>query len=94
MKCKDCNHCYLNKNDKTKFYGCCMLTHVVVNPEADINCNLFNKDLSEYDICYNCEFYGGGSDWGLFCSKEENYHHLGNFNDAPCEYYVKRKDKK
>jgi hypothetical protein len=46
--------------------------------------------LSGYDICYNCKYYGGGGDWGLFCSHKGMYHHLGKFSDDPCDYYEKK----
>ena len=93
MKCKDCNFCMQNiyeiKGEQVNC-GCCMLTRLVVNPEHEHNCSCFNRDLSKYDICYNCKYYQGGGDWGLFCSHKEMYYHLGRFNDKPCEYYEKK----
>ncbi len=85
-KCCDCKY-YQKWRDE---YGSCSLTHHIVHREVDRDCSCFNRDLSEYDICYNCKYYGGGHDWGLFCSHKEKYHHLGKFNDNPCEFYQKR----
>ena len=36
------------------------------------------------------KYYFGGSDWGLFCSHKDMYHHLGRFCDDPCDYYEKK----
>lgn len=83
MKCKDCK--YYEKGT----YGCCTLTCVVVNANEENVCPYYNKDLSSYDICYNCKYYIGGGDWGLFCSHKDKYHHLGHFSDNPCEMYEK-----
>lgn len=80
-KCKDC---------KYEYAGSCTLRHVEVNAYTEHNCQCFNRDLSEYDMCYNCKYYGGGSDFGMFCSHEEMYNHLGKFNDEPCGYYEKK----
>lgn len=85
MKCAKCR--YIQRS--IYGYGCCELTRAVVNPEKEHECPYHNKDLSGYDICYNCRYYGGGGDWGLFCSHPEQYHHLGKFDDEPCRYYVR-----
>ena len=68
----------------------CSLTRRVMNANAESQCNCFNRDLSGYDICYNCEYYIGGGDWGLFCSHKDMYHHLGKFSDEPCERFIKK----
>ena len=89
-KCKDCQYAvtsdYLG-DDKV----CCTLTNILMRAYAAHDCDYFNFDLSEYDICYNCKYYGGGHDWGLFCSKR--YHHLGNFNDLACDEFEYKGDK-
>lgn len=94
MICRDCKYCMIGEyRIKGKPYqtGCCILTRIVVHPDIDFEkCNCYNRDLSEYDICYNCKYYLGGSDWGLFCSHKDKYHHLGKFSDKPCEYYDRR----
>ena len=86
--CKKCK--YFIDVDR---YGCCTLSHLVIfNKNKEHDCPLFNKDLSQYNICYNCKYFGGGSDWGLFCSHEDMYHHLGNFNDVPCDHYIRKEE--
>ena len=91
MKCKDCQYSY---NDIHQFAGVecitCSLSKMVMNANVELECGCFNRDLSEYDICYNCKYYGGGGDWGLFCSHKDMYHHLGKFSDVPCSRYEKK----
>lgn len=93
MKCKTCQYCqqssYEIKGEQVNA-ACCALSNYVVKADKEHNCSLHNKDLSEYDICYNCKYYGGGGDWGLFCSHKGMYHHLGKFSDDPCDYYEKK----
>lgn len=85
MKCIDCKYYHSYKEN----IGTCTLTRLVVNSNKDHNCHCWNRDLSEYDICYNCKHYIGGGDWGLFCSHKDMYHHLGKFNDRACERFGK-----
>lgn len=89
---KTCRECRYNIPGDA--YGCCSLTHHCVYQDKEHDCKLFNLDLSPYDICFNCKYYGGGNDWGLFCSHSGMYHHLGKFNDNPCEYYIRKKMEK
>lgn len=94
MKCKDCKYCEISNfkfQGKSYSNACCLLSHYAIKPNVKHNCKCFNIDLSEYDICYNCKYYSGGGDWGLFCSHKDMYHHLGTFNDKPCKYYEKAK---
>lgn len=85
--CMGCN--YLETEDfQTAEISCCSLTHRVVDPIAPRACEYHNKDLTQEKICYTCKYYCGGGDWGLFCSHEAKYYHLGNFNDKPCNYYI------
>ena len=91
-KCRDCQYAQIGSWQlKGKIYEtcCCGLSRVVTLPDGEGNCTCFNRDLSKYDICYNCRYYRGGGDWGLFCSHKDMYHHLGRFDDDPCDYYVK-----
>ena len=81
---------YQNKDKTIVTYSCILTNKVIFKPDEDNNCGYYNLDLSQYDICYNCRYYGGGGDWGLFCSHNNMYHHLGKFNDTPCEYYEKK----
>lgn len=91
-KCRDCKYVQISEyqtKGKTVEMALCTLTRTVMNPDAEGDCDCFNRDLSDYDICYNCKYYRGGGDWGLFCSHRDMYHHLGKFNDNPCKYYEK-----
>ena len=92
MKCETCQYCqqfsYEIKGKQVNM-ACCTLSNYVVKADKEHNCTLHNKDLSGYDICYNCKYYRGGGDWGLFCSHKDMYHHLGKFSDDPCDYYEK-----
>ena len=93
MKCQNCKYAqgsgYEIKNIK---YYACSLTRQIMNEKAEFECNCYNRDLSGYDICYNCKYYIGGGDWGLFCSHKNMYHHLGKFSDEPCKWYEKKED--
>lgn len=88
MKCKDCSH---SEEPGYEIAGIecrtCSLTRQAMNANEEHNCNCYNRDLSVYDICYNCKYYIGGGDWGLFCSHKDMYHHLGKFSDVPCDRY-------
>ena len=92
-RCKDCKYAE-GSNYKIQNIDCCTcsLTRRVMNANAESECNCFNRDLSGYDICYNCKYYGGGGDWGLFCFHKDMYHHLGKFCDVPCKRYERRTD--
>ena len=90
-KCKDCKYA-VDGIYKIYDIDCCTcsLTRMVMNVNAESNCNCFNRDLSKFDMCYNCKYYIGGGDWGLFCSHEDMYQHLGKFCDAPCKRYERK----
>lgn len=96
MKCKDCRY---SSDDVYEIAGekccTCSLTRRVmyVYKESEVECSCYNRDLSEYDICYNCKYYIGGGDWGLFCSHKDKYHHLGKFSDEPCRYYARKENR-
>lgn len=92
-RCRDCQYAKIGSwqvKAGTVEVCCCGLTRVCTQPDIENDCNCFNRDLSEYDICYNCKYYIGGGDWGLFCSHKDMYHHLGKFDDEPCERYEKK----
>lgn len=82
-KCSDCKYCW----DTQHNLGTCSLTRMVVDANAEHDCLYHNLDMIGVNICYNCEFYRGGGDWGMFCSHKDMYLHIGNFNDRPCEYF-------
>ncbi len=89
-KCRNCQYVQISEykiKGKDVEMGCCELTRAVVNPDVENDCICFNRDLSGFDICYNCRHYIGGGDWGLFCSNKDMYHHLVKFNDKACERF-------
>ena len=94
MKCNDCRYVlsgeYHARGKEPRIEYVCTLTRVLVSADKDHDCQCHNRDLSEYDICYNCKYYMGGGDWGLFCSHEDMYHHLGKFNDDACERFERK----
>lgn len=91
MKCEDCRHSESSAFTHNGFnYVVCTLTRRAMNPKADVTCGCFNRDLSGYNICYNCKYYIGGGDWGLFCSHKDMYHHLGKFSDESCEKFERK----
>lgn len=88
MTCRDC-HYYQGKIEiLTKTFHSCALSKAVVNGEK---CPLYNVDLSNAKICYNCKSYLGGFDWGLSCAK--HYHVLTEALHEGCEDFY-RKDNK
>ena len=92
-RCRDCKHSNTSPIElKNKYVDVtvCTLNSQIVSPDNEHDCGCYNRDLSEYDICYNCKYYRGGGDWGLFCSHDDMYHHLGRFDDEPCERYEKK----
>lgn len=84
--CKYCQKGEMPTKNGTYSYTMCSLTSVLMKLNG--SCEYCNKDLSQENICYNCKHYGGGHDWGLFCSK--HYNHLGMFNDEPCDDFEKK----
>lgn len=91
-KCIDCKYSQDSGFEIAGTMCCiCALTRRVIHANVESECNCFNRDLSTYDICYNCKYYIGGGDWGLFCSHKDMYHHLGKYFDKPCKRYEKRR---
>lgn len=88
-RCEDCSHF---QYDYTMWeHQCikCELTNTILKAESAETCKLYNKDLSEYDICVNCKYFGGGGDWGLACAK--HYHRLPHALDDACDDMERRK---
>lgn len=82
--CENCSHFvqFLNIGNWTECIQCELTNQVIMNQGAG-SCNLYNKDLSEEDICFNCKYFLGGGDWGLACAK--HYHSLPVALDRMCE---------
>ena len=99
QNCKSCKYGQIGQfrvnagsgSEKVNEWVTCELTNLVYTTDYVKECSCYNRDLSGYDLCYNCEYYLGGSDWGLFCSHKEMYNHIGKFNDSPCKYYIKKR---
>lgn len=90
---KDCkNCCYRGPETQAlgRTAGVCSLTHVVLFSNQALKCELYNRDLSKEDVCYNCEHYMGGGDWGLACRK--HYHRLPNTTSKICDDFVRKSD--
>ena len=86
MECKDCNYCY--KKGENIIFNVCQISHVCNTYRCDI---LNYEELENMHICFNCEHWIGGGDFGLSCSKNYYYCSSNGFNSA-CEQF-KRKDK-
>lgn len=84
MECKDCKYIY--KDTGWNDVNVCKITHKV-NP---ISCYIENNDDIEHlHICYNCQYWLGGGDWGLSCTK--NYYNCSSngFHEA-CEQFERK----
>ena len=83
-KCEECSHFvhFFNIGNWTECVQCELTNRVIMNYGAE-TCDLYNKDISEEDICFNCKHFLGGGDWGLACSK--HYHSLPHALDKMCK---------
>lgn len=90
---KDCKNCCY-RGPETQVCGrtayVCSLTHVVLFGNQALKCDLYNRDLSKEDVCYNCDYYMGGGDWGLACRK--HYHRLPNATSKICDDFARKSD--
>ena len=82
--CEECSHFLSNLTigSRTDCVQCELTNTIMVSEFAEF-CKLYNKDLSEEDICFNCKHFRGGGDWGLACGK--HYHRLPRALDRMCE---------
>ena len=85
MSCKECKYYQGKIEILTKTFHKCALIPIVVNGEK---CPLYNVDLSNIKICYNCKHYLGGYDWGLSCAK--HYHRLTEALKDACNDFEKK----
>ena len=81
--CENCSHFKENVVFCNRNCVVCELTNTIMVNESAQSCNLYNKDMSEEDICFNCKHFIGGGDWGLACAK--HYHRLPRALDKMCE---------
>ena len=84
MECKNCKY-FSERNDGIVF-GSCNITHIC-NTKS---CNLPSDEVVEHlNICYNCQHWYGGGDWGLSCAK--NYYNCSsNGFDKACEQFERK----
>lgn len=55
-----------------------------------LDCEFYNRNLEEEDVCYNCSYFMGGGDWGLACSK--HYNRLPNATSRICDDFARKSD--
>lgn len=84
-KCEQCRHFNGTTEVGNKTAYMCKLTNHLLKGNG---CELFNQDLSNEKICYNCSNYLGGNDWGLSCAKE--YMRLTKALHEACKDFEKR----
>lgn len=84
MECKNCR--YFNERNDGIVFGSCNITHIC-NTKS---CTLPSDEVVEsLPICFNCQHWYGGGDWGLSCSK--NYYNCSsNGFDKACEQFEKK----
>ena len=84
MKCENCR--YLREEHGWSTCNVCSITHRV-NP---ISCTIASDEVVEnLPICYNCQHWYGGGDWGLSCAK--NYYNCSsNGFDKACEQFERK----
>lgn len=85
MECKNCK--YWRKLEDRFVDNMCNITHMC-NTKS---CTLPSDEVVEsLPICYNCQHWYGGGDWGLSCAK--NYYNCSsNGFDEACEQFERRK---
>lgn len=80
MECKKCEH-------YNAFKRLCHITRVC----NMTSCTYLTDDdkVEDMDICYNCQHWIGGGDWGLSCAK--NYYNCShNGFDIACEQFERK----
>lgn len=84
MECKNCK--YLRELKSGFANNMCDITHRF-NP---ISCSIESDEIIErLPICYNCQHWYGGGDWGLSCVK--NYYNCSiNGFDEACERFERK----
>lgn len=80
MECRKCG--YYNT-----FKRLCKITNVCNMTSCDYLS--YGEKVEDMDICYNCEHWIGGGDWGLSCAK--NYFNCShNGFDKACEQFKRK----
>jgi len=89
IKCRDCKYCQTYKES----IGTCTLTRSVIDADKEHNCQCYNRDLSEYDICYNC--YRKEGKFGTietYCDINDHYIGYVEFFEYWCRHWAKEKE--
>lgn len=81
--CENCIHFSEHFNIGKQECVACELTSRVLKSKNAETCKLYNVDISEETVCFNCKYFLGGGDWGLACSKD--YYSLPKALDQMCE---------
>lgn len=79
MECKNCDY-YNNYKKLCKITSVCNMRGCNHNP---------NIKVEDMDICYNCQHWIGGGDWGLSCTKNYYYASSNGFNTA-CKQFERK----
>lgn len=94
--CDDCCHKVHSRIDwlfgrKAKIVICRMYKNAVIDVKKIVEkgCEFHNKDMSQEDICMNCEHYLGGGDWGLSCAAD--YYTLTNATSPVCAKFSRKR---
>jgi hypothetical protein len=95
MECKYCHYCkvdFYGQKDKLVALPFCDITHRV-NPKSceDI---LSDEEVKDMEICYNCQYWIGGGDWGLSCQKNYYDCSTNGFCEACKEFKKKNENDK
>lgn len=88
MICSNCK--FLSKNSKLNELeknGICKITNIC-NPKACTYIKTDN-DVSDMNICFNCQNWIGGGDWGLSCKKDYYNCNTNGFKEA-CSHFIKK----
>lgn len=84
MECKNCRY-FSEQNDGIVF-GSCNITHICNTKSCALPSD---EDVKYLNICYNCQYWHGGGDWGLSCDK--NYYNCSsNGFDKACEQFKRK----
>lgn len=99
LSCKDCKYSE-NVHRETFITNCgkvvppydynvCKITNRIINNINKKYCEANVDDIDSMDICYNCEYWIGGGDWGLSCTQEYNIALSNGFTPA-CNRFKRR----
>ena len=82
MTCVSCVHSYSFTVDG-KTSTVCRLRGYWCNP-----CELYNKDVSDMNVCYNCKNYLKGTEYGESC--DADFYTLTTPLSSACRHFVKK----